>query len=141
MLWVWSIGLVVVQLVGWVLNFFTLPGNWLMVAAVAVVAWFGPDASRANLGWPTVAAAVTLACLGEAVEFLASAAWARKAGGSKRAALFAMVGSLIGSLVGVGVGLPIPIFGPVSPPSCLPDWVRWAVPYLANGTLAGPGTR
>lgn len=114
MIWVWTIGLMVVQAGSWLLNFFSLPGNWLMVAVAGLYAWLGPAEGSGTLGWPTIAATVVLAGLGELIEFLAAAAGARKAGGSRRASLLAIVGSLVGSLVGVSIGSAIfPVIGTI----------------------------
>lgn len=102
---------VVVLLLGLVLGVLGLPGNWMMVGVVALYAYFVPADWAAAIGWKTVVAAVVLACLGELVEFLASAIGTAKAGGSRRATLLALLGSLCGGVVGIVVGLPIPLIG------------------------------
>ena len=56
---------------------------------------------------------VVLAALGELLEFLAGALGVTKAGGSRRGAILALVGSLAGGIVGLFVGLPIPVVGPI----------------------------
>jgi uncharacterized membrane protein YhaH (DUF805 family) len=65
--YLWACVLVVVLLVGWGLNLLTLPGNWLMVAAVAGYAWWGA------LSWWSVAVLALLATIGEVLEALAGA--------------------------------------------------------------------
>jgi uncharacterized protein len=96
---------------GWFLQLVGLPGNWLIVAAVALYAWLvGPDASTA-MGWPTVIAILVLAVIGEVMEFAAGALGVTTAGGSRRGALLAIVGSIVGGIVGLFVGLPIPLVG------------------------------
>ena len=64
------------------------------------------------MAWLTVAALAVLAAGGEVAEFVASMWGARRAGGSRRAAVFALVGSLVGAVGGGIVGLPIPVVGP-----------------------------
>ena len=105
--------LIVVLLSGCVLTLLAMPGNWLIVAAVAVYAWLAPGEGRLAIGWEVVGVLVVLAVVGEALEFLASALGAAKAGGSKRGAILAMAGSMVGALVGVFVGIPIPVVGPI----------------------------
>lgn len=111
--WIWIIGLLVLVLGSWLLNFISLPGNWIMVGLVGVYAWLGPASGRIDLGWPMVVTGLGLATVGEIIEFAASAFGARKAGGSNRSAWFSIGGSLIGSVVGVFMGIPIPLVGPV----------------------------
>ena len=104
--------LVLALLSGWVLTVFCLPGNWLMVGAAAIYAWFVPADSRWDLGWGTVAALLILALIGEALEFAASAMGASRVGGSKRGAVLAIIGSMFGALLG---GLISPVAGSVIP--------------------------
>jgi uncharacterized protein YqgC (DUF456 family) len=70
-----------------------------------------PEDSVVAIGWWTVGTLVILAVLGEVLEFVASAMGVKKAGGSRRGALLAIVGSIIGGIVGMGVGIPIPVIG------------------------------
>jgi uncharacterized protein YqgC (DUF456 family) len=58
-------------------------------------------------------ALLVLAALGELVEFAAGAVGAAKAGGSRRGAALALVGSLMGGLFGLFVALPVPLVGPI----------------------------
>lgn len=106
--------LVVVNL-AWVgLNVLQLPGNWLMVATTAVVAWWRWDASKGPndqmFSLYVLIAIVVLAVAGEVLEFVAGAAGAKKAGASRRASWAALVGGLLGALVGT-FAIPIPIVG------------------------------
>ena len=105
--------LMAVLLAGWVLTLLGMPGNWLMVAATAAYAFFGPADSRAAIGWQVVASLAVLAALGELLELLAGAAGTARAGGGRRAAMLALAGSLAGGIVGLFIGLPIPLAGPV----------------------------
>jgi uncharacterized protein YqgC (DUF456 family) len=106
-----AIALVLVALAGWISQLVGLPGNWVVVLAAAVYAWALPGDGRPAIGWNTVIALAALAVLGEVIEFAAGALGVTKAGGSRRGALLALVGSLIGAMVGIFVGLPIPIVG------------------------------
>jgi uncharacterized protein YqgC (DUF456 family) len=98
--------------VGWVLTLVGLPGIWLMVLAAAGYAWLGPESGVMQIAGTTVGGLAVLAALSEAAEFVAGMWGAHRAGGSRRAALFALVGSLVGAVVGGIVGVPIPIVGP-----------------------------
>jgi uncharacterized protein YqgC (DUF456 family) len=110
---VFALLLILVLLACWAIDLLGLPGNWLMVAATAVYAYFVPTQSRAALGWKTVVALLVLAALGEIVELLAGSLGAARAGGSKRAAVMALLGSVFGALLGMIVGLPVPLVGSI----------------------------
>ena len=103
--------LVTLLMLGWVLTLLAMPGNWLMVAAVAGYVLVVPEESAAAIGWWTVLGMVALAAIGEGLEFLAGALGVAKAGGSKRGAALALVGSLLGAIVGMFAGVPIPVVG------------------------------
>lgn len=98
---------------GWVLTLFTLPGNWVMVAAAAVFAGAMPVDAGFGVSWWTVAGLTLLALLGEGFELLASALGVKQAGGSRRGAVLAMAGSLVGAIGGGMIGLPVPVVGPI----------------------------
>lgn len=97
----------------WIATLFGVPGNWLMVLAVAIYALFIPTDSPMVIGWAAVAALAVLAVVGEVVEFLAGALGVAREGGSKRGAALALGGSIVGGIVGFFVGVPIPLFGPI----------------------------
>lgn len=112
--YVWAISLVAGAVLCWGLNAFQIPGsNWLMIVLCVLYVWRGPDAGPLALGWGIVAVLVVLAALGELVEFLAGALGTKRAGGSRRAAVLAMVGSIVGGLVGMFIAIPIPVVGPL----------------------------
>ena len=98
--------------VGWFLTLLGLPGNWLMVAATALYAYLAPATGSAQISLLTAAAMAASATVGEIVELAASAWGTKKAGGSRRAALFSLFGSIAGALLGAAFGLPIPLLGP-----------------------------
>jgi len=110
---VWALLLIAILVVSWLLTLLGLPGNWLIVAATAAHAYLVPAGSSTAIGWKVVVALLVLATLGEIVELLAGAAGTTRAGGSKRGALLALVGSVVGGLVGICIGLPIPLVGPI----------------------------
>jgi uncharacterized protein YqgC (DUF456 family) len=119
--------LVLVLVVAWFAQLVGLPGNWLIVAAAAVSAWLLPSESSTTIGWPAVGVLVLLAFVGELVEFVAGALGVSTAGGSRRGALLAILGSIAGGIVGLFVGLPIPLVGSLAS----------AVLFGALGALAG----
>jgi hypothetical protein len=90
MIYVYAVVLTVLNLALWVGMLFNLPGTWLMVLVTAVMKWWQPG--YIQVSWTVL-----------------GAAGSRHAGGSKRAAALASVGSLGGGIV--GTALPVPIVG------------------------------
>ncbi|MCE5267157.1 MAG: DUF456 domain-containing protein [Planctomycetaceae bacterium] len=106
--------ILVVILIGcWLLNLLGLPGNWLMLVTATIYACLTPSQSPVALGWTTIVALAVLALLGEIIELAAGAMGVAKAGGSRRAALLALIGSIGGAMVGLVVGTPIFLIGPL----------------------------
>ena len=105
--------LILIVLACWLLTLLGLPGNWLMVAATAIYAYMVPAVSHAALGWKVVVALLVLAAVGEIVELVAGAMGVARAGGSRRGAVLALVGSITGGILGVFIGLPLPLIGPI----------------------------
>jgi uncharacterized protein YqgC (DUF456 family) len=93
----------------WILNSLSAPGNWLMVLCAALYSWLMPAVSPYAFGWWVVAVLAVLAGIGELLELATSAVGTRKAGGSRKGASLAVVGSFVGSIVGVILGIPVPI--------------------------------
>ena len=91
----------------WLINFFGLPGNWLILVAAVVWMFFGP--AEFQYGWLVPVLLLALALLGEAIEFGASVLGAKKLGGSNRGATCSVVGSIAGGIAGAILGIPIPI--------------------------------
>lgn len=100
-------------LVGWVMTLLSLPGTWLILVGAAAYAYFVPGDWRIAISWMLVAILLGLAIIGELLESLAVAVGAGKAGGSKRAAVLALVGSIAGGVLGGILGVPVPVFGPL----------------------------
>ena len=78
----WAALLILVLLIGWVLTALTLPGNWLMVAAAAVFAFFFPATDGHGIGWIVVGVILLLAIVGELLELAAAAIGAGRVGAS-----------------------------------------------------------
>lgn len=108
---------------GMVFVVLALPGIWLMTLVSALCMWWQPEV----VSWKTVLTLVVLGIISEAIDLFASAAGAKKFGGSKRGALGAVIGSIIGAIAG-GIFLSvIPVVG-------------WVVGPILGGILgAGAG--
>ncbi len=106
--------LVLAYMIGWIMTLLSLPGIWVMVACSLVYHWVGPaEPARLALGWPALATLIGLALFGEFIETAAGATGAKRAGGSRRGMLLAIVGSIVGAIFGAGAGIPIPVIGSV----------------------------
>lgn len=99
-------------IVGLLLTLLGMPGNWLIVLAAAAYTIWGPAEGLPQMGLYTVLTLFALAVLGEILEFVLGAVTARRAGGSRRAAVGALGGGLAGAVAGMFVGIPIPFVGP-----------------------------
>src|SRR6185437_15191362 len=106
--------LILALVAGWGLTLFSLSGNWLIVSALALFAFFIKDAAAWNVTWTLVGIEAGLAVLAEILELIAGALGAHRHGGSKRGAVLALVGSLVGAMLGAGLGLPIPVVGSIA---------------------------
>ena len=105
--YVWLTLFILLVICFWSLNFFGLPGNWLMIAVDAAWIWFGPEKFQFSL--TVLIVLVLLALVGEAIELAASVLGAKRMGGSSLGATLSVVGSVIGGIVGAILGVPIPI--------------------------------
>jgi len=108
MLYLWATLLVLTNAVWLFLVLLGLPGNWLMVASTAFVAWLFWDQGMFSR-W-TLLALVGIAVLGELLEFVAGAVGTKQAGGSRSGAFGALLGGVIGAIAGTFV-IPLPVFG------------------------------
>lgn len=106
-----AIALALTAILGWALTLFGMPGTWLIVVAAALYAAFGPAAGVMAVGWAGVALFTAEAIAGEALETLMGMWSTKRAGGSRRASWFALIGSIVGAIVGAGAGIPIPVIG------------------------------
>lgn len=98
--------LALAQFAGLLLIPFGLPGTWVQVAAVAV---YGAATGWETVGWPTVAFLAAIALVAEVFEWVLGARYARRYGGSPRAAWGAILGGIAGAIAGV----PVPVIGSV----------------------------
>jgi uncharacterized protein len=113
MLLLWAILFLLALLLAWFANLIGLPGNWLMLLC-AIVYWvLIPVDTRLAISTTLLIALAVLAVAGEMLELLASSAGVSKVGGSRRSALFAILGSIGGALCGFLIGVPVPIIGPL----------------------------
>lgn len=97
--------LALAQLAGLLMVPLGLPGTWLQVAAIGAYAYVMPG----RAGWWAFGIALVLAAAAEVIEFVMGGRFARKYGGSRRAAW----GAILGGLAGAFMGIPIPIIGSV----------------------------
>jgi len=107
MIYLFATLMTLLNLVFWFGILFGLPGAWLMILGALALEWWTPD--EMIFGWTVLTVAVGLAALGEILEFTLGAAGTRQAGGSKRAAMLAIVGGIVGAILGTAI--PVPILG------------------------------
>lgn len=112
-------GVVIVAWVGVLLTALTLPGIWLAVAGACLAQWWSWEARTGAsppgplmFSWWTLGVCAGLGVLAEVVELLASAAGARKMGGTRRGAVGSVVGAVVGAVAGTFL-IPIPVLGSV----------------------------
>jgi uncharacterized protein YqgC (DUF456 family) len=94
-------------LVGPALVLLGLPGTWLLLALAGLAEWTTPAQLFSGM---TVAVVLILAVLGEAWEFFAGSAGAKRAGAGRRGALGALGGGLVGAVLGTFL-IPAPVIG------------------------------
>lgn len=110
MIYVGLLLLILALIAGWCMTMLSMPGNWVMVAAVALFAWLAPS-DTFDISWTVVGVLVGLAIVAELLELAASALGAKRAGGSRRGAVLAIGLSIVGAFVGVSFGSVIPLIG------------------------------
>jgi len=110
----WAVLLVIALGVSWFSQLLGLPGNWFIVGLTLLYTLLDVGkVGRLGIEWPVVVLIAALALLGEIVELIAGAYGVKRAGGSRRGAILALVGSLVGGVVGIFVGVPIPVVGSI----------------------------
>jgi uncharacterized protein YqgC (DUF456 family) len=140
MIYVYAVVLTLLNLAFWFGILFNLPGTWLMILFPVLLEWWKPG--QFMFSWTVLFVAVGFAVLGEVLEFVLGATGARYAGGTKRAAALAIVGSFVGGIV--GTAFPIPIVGTLIG-ACLGAFVGsllgdlWAGRPLFQSVEAGRG--
>jgi uncharacterized protein YqgC (DUF456 family) len=95
----------------WLSNLFSLPGNWVLLAVVALFAYLVPHADSRGVTGTTVAILAGLVVLGEIVEFAAGAMGAARQGASRWSIWLSLIGAIVGSIFGATAGLPIFLIG------------------------------
>ena len=106
LLWVVAIALIAIGLVGTIMP--ALPGLPLIFGGVLLAAWLG-DFTRIG-GW-TIGVLGALAFVGIAVDYVAAAISAKRAGASKLGILGAAIGTIAGIVTGVWGLLFMPLAG------------------------------
>jgi len=101
--------LLLVNVIGILMVAAQLPGTWLILCATGVVAWWQWEDQVIGTG--VLIALGVLAIIGELIELFAGGAGSRKAGGTRLAAILALIGSIIGAILGTFI--PIPVVGTV----------------------------
>jgi len=104
LLWVSSVALIVVGLVGTVLP--ALPGTLFVLGGIVLGAWID-DFTR--VGWVIVTLASVLALLAWVLDYVAGLLGAKKAGASRQA----IVGAALGTVAGIFMGLIGVLFMPL----------------------------
>ena len=97
--------LALILLLGLAMIPFGLPGTWIIAAAALGYSILVPH----SIGTFTIVCLAVLAFVGEAIEWVLTARYTKKYGGSRRASW----GAVIGGMVGAVIGVPVPIIGPV----------------------------
>jgi hypothetical protein len=127
MTWVYYLLLLLIALLGLFLNILTLPGLWLMVAAVGGYAWL--TGWKHFIGPASMTTLIILAIAGELLEFAATAGGPKAAGGRTRGMIGAVVGALLG---GIFLSfIPVPIVSTIVG-ACLGAFIGAAVMELSD---------
>jgi uncharacterized protein YqgC (DUF456 family) len=102
---VWALGLGLILFFFLWLNLLSLPGNWLMLGALALAAWLGPEG---RITWAFVGLMGAAAVVGEVLEFAAQIIGGKRGGASGAGNFGGVVGSIIGAVLfapfGLGLG-------------------------------------
>jgi len=110
MIYLYLIGLILMNTFWFLMVFVGLPGNWLIVITTCAFAWWQTD--QHIFSTYTLIAMGALALTGELVEFFAGMTGAKKAGAGWRGSLGAICGGLPGALLGTFF-IPIPLLGTI----------------------------
>ena len=131
MAWIYYLILLAILLLGLFINLLTLPGLWLMSAALAgyalVTGW------NVYVGWTAILVLLVLAAIGEALEFYAGASGSKAAGGRRRGAIGAIIGGIVGGIFFTGM-IPIPPIGTIVG-VCFGTFLGAAIAELSSGDV------
>jgi len=94
LLWGLSLGLLLFCFL-W-LNLLSLPGNWLMLGTLALLAWLGP---AGRITWAFVGLMAAAAVLGEVLELAAQLIGGKRGGASGAGNFGGVVGSIAGAIL------------------------------------------
>lgn len=125
--------LVLAQLAGLLLIPFGLPGIWIQAGALIAYAWW---TDFAVVGLVPIIIVLFLALLAEIAEFLLGGRFAKRYGGSRRAAF----GAIIGGIIGAVMGLPIPLIGSIIG-AFVGSFAGAAIFEFTTGRGVGPAAR
>ncbi len=92
---------------GVVLTLFQLPGTWVIAVASGAYAWYYHGERLSLL---TILVIFAIATTAEVVETGTGAVFGRRAGASRRAAIYGMIGGILGALL---LTIPVPIIGTI----------------------------
>jgi uncharacterized protein YqgC (DUF456 family) len=84
------------------LNLLSLPGNWMMLCVLALLAWLWPEG---GVNWSFVGFMAVAALVGEAFEFVAQIVGGKRGGASRAGNFGGIVGSIAGAVLGAPFGL------------------------------------
>jgi hypothetical protein len=108
MTYFWALVLILINLICLSLVVFMVPGNWLMVIATGLFAWWRWEDGFISIY--TLAVITALAILGELFELLGGAGAAKSAGASFWGSVAAICGAIGGAVLGTFL-IPIPVLG------------------------------
>lgn len=108
MTYFWALVLILINLFCLLLVVFMVPGNWLMIIATSLFAWWRWEDGFISIY--TLAGITALAILGELFELLGGASAAKSAGASFWGSVAAICGAIGGAVVGTFL-IPVPVLG------------------------------
>lgn len=95
MIWLYYALLALILVAGLALALLSLPGLWVMLGALGLYAWI---TGGVYIGWKGLLILLILGIAAEASEALLGGMAAKRAGGSRRAALGALIGGTLGAI-------------------------------------------
>ncbi len=126
----WALAGIAVMIGSLFLTPLGLPGNWIMIAVLAVATFTGA------VGIPVLLASLAIALGGELIEFWIVKRYNLRYGGSGKAFWGALAGGLIGALVGI----PVPIIGSIVA-GIIGSFVGAVLVTVAEARTIGDATR
>ena len=124
--------LIAILLLGLAMIPFGLPGTLVIFCGALGYALLVPH----SIGWFSIVAVGALLLVGEALEWMLTARYTRKYGGSRRASW----GAVIGGMVGAFLGVPVPVVGSIVG-AFAGAFVGAFVAEMTGGATGGTATR